>query len=113
MRDNGKVIGGAFLLGGVAGAVIALLYAPQSGSETRRDISRTARRIGSNAADLIEETMEDVNEFASDLKEKTSDVIGRGKELTEKTVDEILSTLDHGQRAIMKQQKKLKKALGL
>ncbi|MFH1025667.1 MAG: YtxH domain-containing protein, partial [Nitrospirota bacterium] len=36
MDDDYKKIAGAFLLGGVIGAVVALLYAPKSGRETRK-----------------------------------------------------------------------------
>ncbi|MEJ2684873.1 MAG: YtxH domain-containing protein [Candidatus Sulfobium sp.] len=113
MEDNGKIIGGAFLLGGVAGAVIALLYAPKSGRETRRDVSRTARRISDEAVDLIEETIEDVNGFARDLKEKASDIVEQGTDLSGRTWKEVVATLEHGQRAIEKRRKRLKKALGI
>ena len=113
MKDNAKMVGGFFLIGGVIGSVIALLYAPKSGRETRQDITKTARRMKDNAVDLIEETMEDVNELASDLREKTADVIDQGVELSETARREIVSAIDHGQRAIWKKRKKLKKALGI
>ncbi len=113
MKDNAKMVGGFFLIGGVIGSVIALLYAPKSGRETREDITKAARRMKDNAVDLIEETMEDVNDFAADLREKTADVIDQGMDLSEKARREIVSTIDHGQRAIWKKRKKLKKALGI
>ncbi|MEJ2696909.1 MAG: YtxH domain-containing protein [Candidatus Sulfobium sp.] len=113
MDDNGKMIGGAFLLGGVAGAVIALLYAPKSGRETRRDVSKAARRISDDTVDLIEETIEDVNGFASDLKEKTSDIMEQGTDLSGKAWKEVMSTLEQGQRALEKRRKRLRKALGI
>lgn len=113
MEDNGKLIGGAFLLGGVAGAVIALLYAPKSGRETRKDVSRAVRRIGSDAVDLIEETIEDVNGFASDLKEKASDIVEQGADLSGRAWKELVSTLEDGQRSLEKRRKSLKRALGI
>ena len=113
MKDNATKIGGAFLLGGVIGAAIALLYAPRSGKETRQDISKTARRIKSNAVDLIEETIEDVHGFADNLKEKTGDVIEQGMNLSDKAKKDIVTALEHGQRVIEKQRKRLTQALGL
>lgn len=113
MEDNGKMIGGAFLLGGVAGAVIALLYAPKSGRETRRDVARTVRRVSDDAVDLIEETVEDMNDFASDLREKASGIVEQGADLSGRAWKEIVSTLEDGQRAIGKRRKSLKKALGI
>lgn len=113
MDDNGKIIGAAFLLGGVAGAVIALLYAPKSGRETRRDVSRTVRRMGDDAVDLVEETMKDVSGFANELKERAADIVEQGTDLSGRAWEEIVSTLEHGQRAIEKRKKRLKKALGI
>lgn len=113
MEDNGRLIGGAFLLGGVVGAVIALLYAPKSGRATRRNVSRTVRRISDDAVDLVEETIEEVNGFAGDLKEKAADIVEQGADLSGRAWKEVVSALENGQRAIDKRRKRLKKALGI
>lgn len=113
MDDNTRKIGGAFLLGGVLGAALALLYAPKSGAETRKDISRTARRVKNSTVDLIEDAIDDVNDFTSDLRKKASDVIDQGVELSDKAKKEIAATLERGQKKIEKQRKKLSEALGL
>jgi len=42
MKDNTRKIGGAILIGGLIGAAIAFLYAPESGRETRKDITSSA-----------------------------------------------------------------------
>ena len=113
MNDDVTKIGGAFLVGGMIGAAIALLYAPKSGRETRKDITRTARRVKNSTADLIEDTIDDVNAFVSDLKEKAADVVDQGVDLSEKAKKEIALTLEHGQKAIEKQRSRLSAALGL
>jgi gas vesicle protein len=64
MRNDDVVkVGAAFLVGGAIGAAIALLYAPQSGRETRKDIKRTARRVKNEAVDLVEDTIDRVDDF--------------------------------------------------
>ncbi len=113
MKNNANKIGAAFLIGGAVGAAIALLYAPQSGNETRKYISRAARRMKNDTVDLLEDTIEDVNEFASDFKEKAKDIIEQGADLSDKARKEIVTTLEHGQKAIEKQRKKLAEVLGL
>jgi gas vesicle protein len=53
---------GSFLLGAALGAGIALLLAPQSGEETRRDIKRKARQVSDAAKDAageLQDTMVD------------------------------------------------------
>ena len=113
MNNNSRKIGGAFLLGGVIGAAVALLYAPNSGAQTRKEISRTARRVKNSAADLIEDTIEDVNDFTTDLRKKASDVIDQGVDLSDRAKKEIAATLERGQKKIEKQRKRLSEALGL
>jgi len=68
MNKNTTKIAGAFLLGGLIGASVALLYAPKSGRETREDISKTARRIKNKSVDLAEEMIEGVNDLTNNVK---------------------------------------------
>ncbi len=68
-KDQGGVV--SFLLGIAIGAGIALLFAPQSGEETRAGISRGARRVRTRA----QETMEDVTDrVASTVDEARREV---------------------------------------
>ncbi|OPY91633.1 MAG: YtxH-like protein [Syntrophaceae bacterium PtaU1.Bin231] len=113
MCDDKKKVCGAFLLGGLIGAAIALLYAPQSGRETRKDISRAARRAKNATVDLIEDTIDDVDHFIRDLKKRAADILDQGADLSDKTKKEIAATLELGQKALEKQRKRLTEALGL
>lgn len=61
----------SFLLGGMVGAGLALLLAPQSGVETRRRI----------------------REFTDDVREKASDYVGQTKE-------KVMSTVEKGKHAV-------------
>jgi len=113
MKDNAAKIGGAILIGGLIGAAIALLYAPKSGRETRKDIARAARRANNSTVDLIEDTIDDVNDFVNDLREKAADIVDQGVDLSDKAKKEIIATLEQGQKAIEKQRQKVSEALGL
>ena len=113
MDEGMKKIGAAFLLGGAIGALIALLYAPKSGKQTRRDISKTARRIKRETVDLVEDTIDDIHDFASDMKDKVSDIIDKGKDLSDSAKKEVIRNLEQGQKAIEKQKKRIVEALGL
>ena len=113
MKNDASKIAGAFLLGGMLGGAIALLYAPKSGRETRKDISKAALHIKKNATDLVGETIENINEFANDVKQKVTDIIEQGTELSDKAKKEITITLEQGQKAVERQRKRLTEALGL
>lgn len=52
-RDSGSIK--ALLLGALIGAGLALLYAPQSGEETRRGIKRRIRKVRALAEEKVDE----------------------------------------------------------
>ncbi|NWF76313.1 MAG: YtxH domain-containing protein [Nitrospirae bacterium] len=113
MDEDYKKLAGVFLLGGLIGAVIALLYAPKSGRETRKDISKVARRVKKETSELIDDTIDNIHDFAGSIKDKVSDIIERGVELSESAKKEILKNLEHGQKVIEKQKKRITEAIGL
>ena len=87
MRDDREVTviesdsGGGikwFLLGAAVGAGLGLLFAPQSGERTRRELAARGRRLKSQAEDVVEDVTEElqnrgrkirdtVEEFAEDV----------------------------------------------
>ena len=75
-KDSGSHLF-SFLLGGIAGIVIGLLYAPQPGEETRQK---------------LKETMEDLKDKYEDLKEKMEE----GKEKLDDVVDEAKKVYKKG-----------------
>jgi gas vesicle protein len=113
MDEDYKKIAGAFLLGGVIGAAVALLYAPQSGRETRKDIAKTAKKVKKEAFNMVEDTIDSINDFADDVKDKVSDIVDRGKDLSTDAKKEIIKNLEHGQKVLEKQKKRIVEALGI
>ena len=77
----------AFALGALAGGVAALLYAPQSGSSTRRKLRRGLEDLGDNlgdAADYVKAQAERLANEATKLmecsKEQVSDTLGTAQQ---------------------------------
>lgn len=66
----------AFILGAVSGAAVALLYAPQSGRETREFLGEKAREGRDKAAAAAEKGREILNQG----RETLSTAIDRGRE---------------------------------
>ena len=52
--DNSLELTFAFLLGGVVGATVALLFAPASGEQTRRRIKDATDEVSSNMGSIME-----------------------------------------------------------
>ncbi len=113
MNEDSAKLAGAFLLGGLIGATIALLYAPKSGQQTRRDIAKTSRRLKEDAVDLVDDTLERVNDFADEVKDRVTDIIDTGIDLSESAKKEIIRTFDQGQKVIERQKNRIIDALGM
>ena len=75
---------GPFLLGIALGAGVALLFAPQSGEETRRGIARSARR----AQDAAQDFVEDVSGTVADKFKEVRNTVEERIEATFEAVDE-------------------------
>ena len=69
----------AFMLGAVAGAAVALLYAPTSGEETRQKLAKKARE-GREKAEAVAREGRD---FVARQRENLSAAVERGRETFE------------------------------
>ncbi|PKL51998.1 MAG: hypothetical protein CVV37_03430 [Nitrospira bacterium HGW-Nitrospira-1] len=101
MRDDGYSSGSvllSFLLGGVVGAGLALLFAPQSGRETRQKIM-----------DLTEEAKKKSTESAHQAKEKISSMVEEGKGFYDEKKSILKSAVEAGKEAYEKEKEKYAK----
>jgi len=62
----------AFGVGVAAGAALALIYAPQSGARTRRQIKRAVN----DAGEYIKDTADNVTDVANKYLKRSKDVVG-------------------------------------
>ncbi len=60
-------------IGALVGAGLALLFAPQSGEETRHAVSRRARRLARDARDRYEEMREKVRRARHERQEEADE----------------------------------------
>lgn len=76
----------AGLLGAVAGAIGGLLFAPQSGKETREDIAELAAKITKQVKTGISDTKDKVKEVFGNV---TEEAIEKYKEIRSTIVDKV------------------------
>jgi gas vesicle protein len=72
VTDTLMVVGG-----GVVGAGLALLLAPQSGKKSRRDISRFSRSVGKQSDKVVRNISESVTDFAERVGGMTAGMMHR------------------------------------
>jgi gas vesicle protein len=85
-KDNFGAFLVGFLVGGITGAVVSLLLAPQSGEETRTVIKEKAIELKDKTAATAEETYQKAEKLATDATEKS-------KSFIKTTADKAATTL--------------------
>ncbi|MDR1086686.1 MAG: YtxH domain-containing protein [Endomicrobium sp.] len=82
MSDNKDTLL-AFVLGGLIGAAIGILYAPKPGKETRRDIKRFSEDVADKVKDLGDDLTDKGRKVYEEGKDKISEVFEAGKKAFE------------------------------
>jgi len=62
-ENTGSKMFFSFLTGAAIGAGLALLFAPQSGKETRRQIKDFSEKIGNDVKESVEKISENAKDF--------------------------------------------------
>ncbi|MGA3202814.1 MAG: YtxH domain-containing protein [Bryobacteraceae bacterium] len=85
-RDNGGINLVWFTAGAAIGATIALLYAPQTGKETRRYLNkktREGRDVLSDAGGDLADKAKDMFEKGRRMADDAADLFERGRKIIE------------------------------
>jgi gas vesicle protein len=95
--SNAAGVLAGILIGGLAGAVAALLMAPQSGEATRKQIQDKSIELRGRTTELVENTVAQVRTKANQLSVGLKD---RGQEIAVKQLDHISEAAQAGKQAI-------------
>lgn len=106
MREEGKLLA-AFLIGGLIGAAAALLYAPKSGEETRREIKKRAKELKKKTVRAAEDLYEEIEELSDTLKRKIEELKQKGQDLSEDARKEVLAQIDKLSKVVEEKKRKL------
>ncbi len=113
-RRGGSVFG-AFLLGGLVGATLGLLFAPKSGRETREDIAAKAEEFWGEGIEIYQTGREKVSESGDQLRAKIDDARERLTEQVAKSSEtakaKIADVVPVAQSAVEKAAEKTKGGL--
>jgi gas vesicle protein len=96
--DFGAFLSG-FLIGGLIGAAAALLFAPQSGEETRAMIRDKSIEIKEKVEQTAEDARAKAEELARDAKTKAEELQRRGQVILEEQRTRIEHAIDAGKKA--------------
>lgn len=112
--NNNRAIAGALMLvaGGIIGAGVALLFAPQSGEKTRKDITRYARKARRKAGDVVDDFSDSISDMVDVVSDKATDILEKGKDMAYEAKKDLLKAIEEGQTKLEKQRSKLEKLIG-
>ncbi len=95
-----KHAAGLFLTGAMVGAAVALLYAPQSGAQTTKDVKKFAQNTVNKLDDLQENIRDQVADWVNDVSEVVRDGVDRGKKLTTQGYEKVLQGFDDTKKCV-------------
>jgi len=97
----------SFLAGGLIGASIALLFAPQSGEYTRREMREKAERTIIKMHRMEDELKGTMSNLIQAIRLKANQLLAEGKDIAEDKRQEILSAIAVGKKALEEERSKL------
>ena len=104
--DNSASRMGYFLAGMGLGAVVALLFAPRSGKETRDYISQRAEE----GRDYLKQRAEEGREFVStrgrELRTQAEQAVDKAKDVVSKQKEQLSAALEAGKQAYQEEKSK-------
>jgi gas vesicle protein len=114
-RDSGAAVLLSFLLGGLTGAALALLYAPRSGRETREMLGEKLREGAERGRALKDQALEKgrvLKEQAVDkgraMIDDASEYVERQREALEDRKDRFTAAVEAGRQAYREEKAKTK-----
>jgi gas vesicle protein len=108
IRETGHGIG-PFLTGLALGAVVALLFAPQSGEETRREIGKRAERARRRAMRAAEDIGEVVSDRFENVKDYVEDEIDTARRAVERKKRQVVRAVEAGREAARETREELER----
>jgi gas vesicle protein len=98
----------AFIAGTLLGAGVALLFAPQSGRKTRRDIRQLAEKTGNKVEAARLEVQHSIENILGDISEKLQEGLARGMDWTDSRIANLQGTLETARKSITEEIEKLR-----
>jgi len=96
---NLKQAAGFWFAGAIVGSAIALLYAPQSGARTTKNIKKLARKTVDRLDDLQGDIRDQVSNWVNDMAEVVKDAVDQGKKLGAERYGHVLQGFDNARNA--------------
>jgi gas vesicle protein len=103
-NGHGRAVVAGVLVGGLTGAITALLLAPQTGKETRSQIQGKVTDVRDRAGEKVEDALEQIRTRAQQLKlevgGKAGELKAKGQDALVEQLDRVSAAADAGKKSI-------------
>ena len=111
MSEKGGDFLKGLLIGGIAGAILGILYAPKSGEETREEIARKAEELLAKAKVDYEKVLERSKKTYESAVKRLRELEAAAKEQVGHIEDEVSEIASRGTEVLHDGKTRLKRAL--
>ncbi|MGM0635516.1 MAG: YtxH domain-containing protein [Bacteroidota bacterium] len=101
----------ALATGAIVGAGLGLLYAPQSGEKTRKQLKKEAKNAKKALADKYDETASQLSDYAETAKEKFESQLDKTFSKAKDKSDDLIGMMESELDDLKKKNKELMKEL--
>ena len=102
---------GMFLTGAAIGAAVALLYAPKSGAQTRRDLRKFSKRAVNRLEDLQDDFRDQVSDWVEDVGCAVKEGVNKGKQFGSQGYAQVLEVFDNARKYVEDGKSRLEKMI--
>src|SRR5437870_2633727 len=99
-RFSGTQAAGYLLTGAAIGAAIALLYAPKTGVQARRDIRKFSKK-----------TIDRLDDFQDEVREQVTDWVDVGKKFSTESYEQVMEVFDNAKKVVEDGKTKLQRMI--
>lgn len=103
VRNTKRFLAGV-LIGGLAGAGVMLLLAPQSGKRTRAQIQLKSMELRDQTTEAVEDAMTQARgkarQIKADAREKAEELRQRGQAMLDEQVTRVSAVVEAGKQAV-------------
>lgn len=99
------------LIGGVAGIILGILYAPKSGKETREELGRKTEELLAKAKEEYERALEKSKKTYESALKRLRDLESAAKKKFEHVDEDVSELVEQGKEVLHDGKSRLKRAL--
>jgi gas vesicle protein len=91
---------GFFMTGALVGATIALLYAPKTGAQTRKNIRKFSEKTVNRLDDLQEDIRDQVSDWVEDVGTAVKDSLDAGRKFSTQGYEHVMDVFDNAKKVV-------------